>query len=365
MNAAKIWMVALLLTVASPVAWGRTATRAQEATRAEQAQRVREAVRLDRPPRSRSEGRRPSRQTPIFLPIVDGELLIDPFIGRFSRRHFFGPAGSFYRSEEHASEQYWPGWWRPRVRSRQLVIGRGSPDLPGTVYLYDPDFPAGYDTYYFPRQAAPPVVVESPTVPEPEPAEEAPENADEEHSGFGSDLSPMLGGGEYVNLYFALGEARLSIGDYSGAVEALQLAVGAEPESPVPKLALAAAAAAYGDYRMGAHALRRGLRATPDWNAIEVDFADVFGAKTRREQVLAGLGAAVDRHPEDPDARLLLAFCHFAEGRPAEAENVLERPEGEAESVDPVQKALRDEIRLRMRQPEVGAPPAGQSCDEG
>ncbi|MFO7956787.1 MAG: tetratricopeptide repeat protein [Candidatus Brocadiia bacterium] len=369
MNARRTTTAALLMILVASVTSGPTPARAAQAQRAATARRAAEAVRLDRPRQRPSDepqpgGPRPGRR-PIFLPIVDGELLIEPYIRRYSYGRFFGPAGSFFRYEERGSELYWPHSWRPRVRSRELLVARGSPDLPGTVYVYDPDFRAGYDTYYFPRQAAPAVVVESPTVPEPGPAEQAPEAPMERRGGFGSDLSPMLGGDEYVPLYFALGEARLVNGDFAGALEAFQQSVSAEPESGVPKLALAVASAAHGDYRKGAHILRRGLRATPDWSGIELDLTEVLGAKTRRDELLAALRAAVDERPKDPDPRLLLAFCHFAERRLTEAQEVLELAEIEDERPDPVREALLEEVRLAIRRREAEKGETAEPAEEG
>lgn len=357
-----------MILVAS-VTWGPTPARAAQAQRAATARRAAEAVRLDRPRQSPSDepqpgGPQPGRR-PIFLPIVDGELLIEPYIRRYSYGSFFGPAGSFYRYEERGSELYWPHSWRPRVRSRQVLIARGSPDLPGTVYLYDPDFPAGYDTYYFPRQIAPAAVVESPTVPQPRSAEQAPEVPEQRRGGFGSDLSPMLGGDGYVPLYFALGEARLVNGDFAGAVEAFEQSVSAEPESAVAKLALAVASAAHGDYRKAAHILRRGLRATPDWSAIELDLTEVVGTEKRRDELLSALRSAMQERPEDPDPRLLLAFCHFAEKSLTEAEEALELAETGDEHRDPVREALLEEVRRAIRRREAEKQETAEPAEEG
>jgi thioredoxin-like negative regulator of GroEL len=163
----------------------------------------------------------------------------------------------------------------------------------------------------------------------------------------------MLGGDRRVGLHFSVGEARMKRGDFAGAAAAFRRAVGAQPEDPVPKVALALALAADRRYAGAAHILRRGLRGMADWNAIAADLDDILGGEHRGGLLVEQLQGAARHRPDNGDLRLLVGFLRFASGDLAEAADELQDAVDSGAS-DPTVQGLLLEIRARLSAEDAG-----------
>ncbi len=208
-------------------------------------------------------------------------------------------------------------------RSNRVLVVVAPPDEPGSTYYYYDTFPSYYGRAgYFPG-GGPSVTIVSPTVPKQEqpaekqqPAPKAQMPGELDKASFVSALAPMLGGAQRVSLDFAVGELKLRRGEYAGAVESLQRAVGDAPTDPTPKLALGLAQAGAGDYEGAAQVIRRALRGMGDWRGLHLQPGRVFGGDAAYHKVLAGLEGA---GKADRDARFVLGFLYLAGGRYGEA----------------------------------------------
>ncbi len=279
--------------------------------------------------RARAENRREPRGHRHRLRLARAGDRIPPALCRVpqTRISISVPGGGFYR---HESYRYvpryrgYPFWWnrRGRYHTRGTVsVIVGATDPARSLYVYD--VPLHSPTRYYPdnRSHRDDVVLETPTARSPR-REIAVSPADG-GGVFDSPLSKMLGGPDRVDLDFSIGEDRMRIGDFPGAVQAFRRAVAAEPDSPVAKLALALALTGEGRYASAAHVLRRGLRAHPDWTVLSVNLPEVWGAAEAAKATQEQLRRAVEQAPQQVDLRLLLAFCLHAAGDAEGAEEQL------------------------------------------
>ena len=236
---------------------------------------------------------------------------------------------------------YYPsyGWYGVYVHTPHLTIGYGYDSF--YYGRYSRAYASGYGLYYGARSYGPRsnrytgdrayreyIVLDTPTagagagVIDVAPPQRAREEAlREAPPPFGSKLAPMLGGASKVPAAFALGEAKLADGDAEGAAAAFRYAVTENPESPAPRLALALARAAMGDYAGAAETLRAGLEKIDDLSVVALDVEKVFGSTEAFEAVLARAGEPAGGKPH-VDVQFVRGFLQFAAGRFDEA-NVL------------------------------------------
>ncbi len=345
----KVVLMLLLLALGGGVALAAEDAAPQRRRRA--------TLRLRESAPAEDTGAEPDRR-PVFVPIVDGELLIYPWHRRyrddFFRRHSYLPGSSLYlrRSYDYGPLTYFDDL--PRKRQERVLIVVEPMDAPGTRYYYYDLYPEYYgQPGYFPAVSheGSRVTIQSPTTDQvssgegPDAADEPAEQAVPRASGFGSSLSAMLGGPQRVAVDYAVGELKLKRAEFDAAADAFRRAISARPDMPAAKLALGFALLGAEDYRAAAHIMRRGLRAAADWQALDVELPRVYGNSDAAEVVLSRLQEAVEQDPQNADRRFLLGLLELFAGRYARAVEHLER----AERDDPLTEGLLQEAARAAR----------------
>ena len=108
-------------------------------------------------------------------------------------------------------------------------------------------------------------------------------------------------------------------GEYRRAVDCYRAAVRKAPDDPTAAFALGHGLFAVGSYREAGRELRRAVRLFPEVVSVPMRRRDFYGDPKDFEAQLARLADYVGRHPEDPQARFLLAYNYFFSDRRSEA----------------------------------------------
>jgi len=116
-----------------------------------------------------------------------------------------------------------------------------------------------------------------------------------------------------------LGDELFGKGEFRRAVDCYRAAVKKAPDDPTAAFALGHGLFAIGSYQEAARELRRALRLFPDIVAVPMRRRDFYGDPKDLEAQLARLADYVGRHPEDAQARFLLAYNYFFSDRRSEA----------------------------------------------
>jgi tetratricopeptide (TPR) repeat protein len=296
---------------------------------------------------------------PPFIPLVDGELLIYPrhphYRSSYLRRHGFYPGLAPYEDQDYDFDPLYLETDFDRRRADRVLVLVGPKDSPNSTYYYYDAYPSYYRSgRYFPgtRVQGRYVTIQSPTVKAAEEAspeeEAAPEAAKEPQiaPGFGSGLSPILGGPPRVSLDFAAGELEFRRNDFVRAAEAFRRSVALNPDEGASKIALALALTGQEDYARAAHVLRRGLRSLADWGGLLPGVSHLYSSDRAEAVVLGRLEEAASKDAESGDLQLLLGFLRMARGEFDEAAERFRRAQAE----DPLVVSLIEEARRRAQE---------------
>ena len=116
--------------------------------------------------------------------------------------------------------------------------------------------------------------------------------------------------------YLSLGDSAFREGRYTDAVQFYAKAVEFAPKEGALYLVLADALFASGDYHYGAYAIRKGLELDPALADASIDKREFYPNPADFEHQLAVLEQYVQDHPQDRDARLVLALNYLFGGAP-------------------------------------------------
>jgi Flp pilus assembly protein TadD len=117
----------------------------------------------------------------------------------------------------------------------------------------------------------------------------------------------------------SLGFQRFSQGQYLLAKRLFAQALTARPKDASVYFAYAQALFALGEYRLATDAVRHGLALDPTWPQATADVRSLYADPSEFTSQLARLEAYVASHPDDTDARFLLAYNLYFSGQEAQA----------------------------------------------
>jgi hypothetical protein len=124
--------------------------------------------------------------------------------------------------------------------------------------------------------------------------------------------------------YLELGDRAFREGRYTDAVQFYAKSVEFAPDQAALYLVLSDALFASGDYHYGAYAVRRALELDPTLVESQIDKHDFYPDPKQFDAQLAALEAYVAGHPNDRDARLVLALNYLFSARAPDAARVIE-----------------------------------------
>jgi len=125
--------------------------------------------------------------------------------------------------------------------------------------------------------------------------------------------------------YLELGDTAFSDMRFADAVHFYARAVEFDPGRGMLHLVLADALFATGDYHYGAHQIRKAIELEPSLVDVPVDKHQFYTDPTEFDRQLAVLELYVKDHPDDVDARLVLALNNLFGGRPLAALELLKQ----------------------------------------
>jgi len=125
--------------------------------------------------------------------------------------------------------------------------------------------------------------------------------------------------GTSANDLLATGSRAFADGDYVTAADAFLQAAVQVPESAVARFAYGHALFAMGRYEAATDSIRAGLELDPTWVSSKMDRRQYYRDPAQFEEQLAALGAYVNAHPDNAEARFLLAYNLYFSDRKGEA----------------------------------------------
>lgn len=120
------------------------------------------------------------------------------------------------------------------------------------------------------------------------------------------------------------GSRNFAGGSYRRAAERFREAAKIDASDASPQFLLAQALFATRQYPAAAQALKRGLKANPDWIELEFDVRSLYGDENELLSQLADLARELKANPLDRDAMFLLGYQLFATGQQEKARTILE-----------------------------------------
>lgn len=144
---------------------------------------------------------------------------------------------------------------------------------------------------------------------------------------------------------------------YIDAVHEYARAVELAPDRGVLHLVLSDGLLATGDYHYSAYALRRALELDPTLVDSVLDKHSFYGNATDCDQHIAALEKYVAEHPQDDDARLLLAANYLFSNRTLRAREALDDPASAAVRETAAGKVLAERIRKTLAETAPEAKP--------
>ncbi len=156
-----------------------------------------------------------------------------------------------------------------------------------------------------------------------------------------TDLLPLTEPGEMTLV--GKGNAAFTNGRYDDARRFYVSAIMADERDGYAKFLYALTNFALGDYEVASMAIRRALLTTVDLIDYPVDIRSFYPDKSWLAAQLDSLVAFVEAHPQDPDARLLLGYLHYAAGDPQLAMSVLDL-QATSDNKDEIVTLLRDAV---------------------
>jgi hypothetical protein len=122
-----------------------------------------------------------------------------------------------------------------------------------------------------------------------------------------------------------VGDRLFRAGNSKKAKERYEQAARAAPDLALPRLRLALAAVARGNYGEAAARLREAETAQPGWIINATDIQSIYGEPGEFARTIARLESHLQIHPDDRDAWLVLGAAWFLSGRTAKAADVFRR----------------------------------------
>jgi tetratricopeptide (TPR) repeat protein len=116
-----------------------------------------------------------------------------------------------------------------------------------------------------------------------------------------------------------LGFQYFAQGQYVRAKGLFRRAVALQPKDAYARFVYAQALFALGEYRLAADAIRRGLVLDPTWPEWGIDVRSYYADPSEFTAQLARLEDHVADHPDDTDARFLLAYNLYFSGEGGQA----------------------------------------------
>jgi len=113
----------------------------------------------------------------------------------------------------------------------------------------------------------------------------------------------------------ALGSQYFAQGDYQQARDSFLKAMVAQPNNPKARFAYGQTLLALGQYQSAAEAIRQGLALDLTWPQVQMDLRSAYGDPSEFARQLGKLETYLAAHPEDADARFLLAYNLYFSGQ--------------------------------------------------
>lgn len=145
--------------------------------------------------------------------------------------------------------------------------------------------------------------------------------------------------------YVELGDTAFRAGRWSEAVQLYAHALEQQPGVGVLHLVLADALFATGDYHYAAFSLRRAFALDPALASAAIDKRSFYSDPLEFDRQLARLETYVKEHPEDADARLVLAANELFGGRPQAAVQRLDGPGAAQGALDGATRTVLEAAR--------------------
>jgi tetratricopeptide (TPR) repeat protein len=123
--------------------------------------------------------------------------------------------------------------------------------------------------------------------------------------------------------YLELGDRAFREGRYTDAVQFYAKAVEFAPDQGALYLVLSDALFASGDYHYAAYAIRRALELDPSLVDTRVDKHAFYASPEQFDEHLRALERYTFEHPDDRDARLVLALNYLFGARAGDAVRIL------------------------------------------
>lgn len=123
--------------------------------------------------------------------------------------------------------------------------------------------------------------------------------------------------------YLTLGDFQFFMGNYALAAQAYGAAGKLAPDQPLIRFAEAHAAFANGEFPYAARRLKEGLTAEPNLGLYSFRIEEFFGNRLDLEKRLRDLERLVALEPENLNAKLLLGYVYYFDGRYGDASRLL------------------------------------------
>lgn len=123
--------------------------------------------------------------------------------------------------------------------------------------------------------------------------------------------------------YMGRGDFYFFLGNYSRASEAYDTAARIKPDEAVVKFAQVHVAFASGEFSYAVRKLRQALKAEPNWGLFNFRIEEFFGDRADLDKRIQDLEHLVKIEPKDVDAKFLLGYVYYFEGRYTESAKLL------------------------------------------
>jgi hypothetical protein len=112
-----------------------------------------------------------------------------------------------------------------------------------------------------------------------------------------------------------VGSQQFAQGDYRQASDTFLKAIVAQPDNPKARFAYGQTLFALGQYQSAAEAIRQGLALDLTWPQAQMDLRSAYGDPSEFSRQLGQLESYLAAHPEDTNARFLLAYNLYFSGQ--------------------------------------------------
>lgn len=258
----------------------------------------------------------------------------------YYHHHFFGISYPYYHSH----------WWF------HFHFGY-YPIYHHRVYPYY----VSYQPVYVPTYST--AVVYQPVYVEPATVDAGPATSVNEVPPYLAEQLNQLSGNESAITWLESGARDFKAGHFETAADAFRRAMLLEQDNAVPKLALAHALFALGDYTNAAFMIRRGMQILPQWPTVGTSLHELYGNPDDLAEHTIALRVHLDAHPDDGDARFLLGYVSYfsgdLDGAEAAFQSVIAANPGNAETQAFLNRIAEIRATLPADVVEVPAPSGG------